>query len=120
VLWLLRRWHILRCQLTSGLMTSEASVSHLSLEQEECKITFFKESQKIGTRKIIFKKNSFVIYMSLRASSLARLASYGQHDSDIPLVIPRSEKIEMKPPYMCPGCSNHTYNNNMINMCRVR
>jgi hypothetical protein len=38
----------------------------------------------------------------------------------IPLVIPRSEKTEMKPPYVCPGCSNHTYNNNMINRCHVR
>jgi hypothetical protein len=52
---LLRRWHIPRCQLTSGLMASalagsEASASHLSLEQEECKITIFKEPQKIGTR----------------------------------------------------------------------
>jgi hypothetical protein len=81
---LLQRWHILRCQLTSGLTASalaggEASASHLSLEQEECKIIIFlKEPQKIGTRKEIF----FVIYMSLRASGLARLASYGQHGSD--------------------------------------
>jgi hypothetical protein len=42
--------------LTSGLTTGalacgEASVSHLSLEEEECKITIFKEPQKIGTRK---------------------------------------------------------------------
>jgi hypothetical protein len=32
----------------------------------------------------------------------------------IPLVIPRSEKAGPKPLYMCPGCSNHTYSNNMI------
>jgi hypothetical protein len=43
---LLWRWHVLRCQLTSGLMAGalvggEASVRHLSLEQEECKITIF-------------------------------------------------------------------------------
>jgi hypothetical protein len=36
------------CQLTSGLTADalgggEVSVSHLSLEQEECKITIFKE-----------------------------------------------------------------------------
>jgi hypothetical protein len=79
---LLRWWHVLRCQLTSGLTVGslaggEASASHLSLKQEECKITFFKEPQKIGTR-----ENSFVIYMSLRASGLATLASYGQHGSD--------------------------------------
>jgi hypothetical protein len=37
----------------------------------------------------------------------------------IPFVIPRYEKAEMKPPYVCPGCSNHMYNNNMINMCHV-
>jgi hypothetical protein len=30
-------------------------------------------------------------------------------------VIPRSEKEGTKPPYMCPGCSNHTHGNNMIN-----
>jgi hypothetical protein len=56
MLWLLRQWHILRCQLTSGLTAGaleggEVSVSHLSLEQEECKIILFKEPQKIGTRK---------------------------------------------------------------------
>jgi hypothetical protein len=32
----------------------------------------------------------------------------------IPLVIPRFEKADPKHLYMCPGCSNHTYNNNMI------
>jgi hypothetical protein len=58
MLWLLWRWHDLRWQLTSGLtfgalVGGETSVSHLSLEQKECKITFFKEPQKIGTRKII-------------------------------------------------------------------
>jgi hypothetical protein len=28
-------------------------------------------------------------------------------------------EIEMKPPYVCPGCSNHTHGNNMINRCNV-
>jgi hypothetical protein len=27
---------------------------------------------------------------------------------------------EMKPPYVCPGCSNHTYSNNMVNWCHVQ
>ncbi len=34
-------------------------------------------------------------------------------------VIPRSEKEGTKPPYVCPGCSNHTHGNNMINRCNV-
>jgi hypothetical protein len=34
-------------------------------------------------------------------------------------VIPRSEKYGTKPPYVCPGCSNHTHGNNMINRCNV-
>jgi hypothetical protein len=38
----------------------------------------------------------------------------------IPLVIPRSEKEGMKPPYVCPGCSNHTYSNNMITRFHVQ
>jgi hypothetical protein len=32
----------------------------------------------------------------------------------IQLGIPRSEKMEPEPPYVCPGCSNHTYSNNII------
>jgi hypothetical protein len=32
----------------------------------------------------------------------------------IPLVTPQFEKTELKPIYVCPGCSNHTYSNNMI------
>jgi hypothetical protein len=36
------------------------------------------------------------------------------------VVIPCSEKAEMKPLDMCPGCSNHTYNNNMINRRHAR
>jgi hypothetical protein len=35
------------------------------------------------------------------------------------VVIPRSEKEGTKPPYVCPGCSNHTHGNNMINRCNV-
>jgi hypothetical protein len=35
------------------------------------------------------------------------------------IVIPRSEKEGMKPPYVCPGCSNHTHGNNMINRCNI-
>jgi hypothetical protein len=34
-------------------------------------------------------------------------------------VIPRSEKEGTKPLYVCPGCSNHTHGNNMINRCNV-
>jgi TPP-dependent indolepyruvate ferredoxin oxidoreductase alpha subunit len=35
-------------------------------------------------------------------------------------VIPRSEKEGTKPPYVCPGCSNHTYSNNMITRIHVQ
>jgi hypothetical protein len=68
MLWLVRWWHVPRCQLTSGLMASalaggEASASHLSLEQEECKITNFKEPQEKGTRKIIFLKKIVLQYI---------------------------------------------------------
>jgi hypothetical protein len=34
-------------------------------------------------------------------------------------VIPHSEKEGTKPPYVCPGCSNHTYSNNMITRFHV-
>jgi hypothetical protein len=29
----------------------------------------------------------------------------------IPLIIPQSEKVELKPLHMCPGYSNHTHSN---------
>jgi hypothetical protein len=35
-------------------------------------------------------------------------------------VIPCSEKEGTKPPYVCPGCSNHTYSNNMITRFHVQ
>jgi hypothetical protein len=35
-------------------------------------------------------------------------------------VIPRSEKEGTKPPYVCPGYSNHTYSNNMITRFHVQ
>jgi hypothetical protein len=35
-------------------------------------------------------------------------------------VIPRFEKEGTKPPYVCPGCSNHTYSNNMITRLHVQ
>jgi hypothetical protein len=57
--------------------------------------------------------------LSLRATVLARLASY-INTALIPLVIPRSEIAEMKPPYVCPGCFIHTYSNNMINRFHVQ
>jgi hypothetical protein len=34
-------------------------------------------------------------------------------------VIPCSEKEGTKPPYVCLGCSNHTYSNNMITRIHV-
>jgi hypothetical protein len=37
----------------------------------------------------------------------------------VDVVIPRSEIAGTKPPYVCPGCFIHTYNNNMINRFHV-
>jgi hypothetical protein len=42
------------------------------------------------------------------------------HMHDLKIVIPRSEKEGTKPPYVCPGCSNHTYSNNMITRFHVQ
>jgi hypothetical protein len=39
---------------------------------------------------------------------------------DHAIVIPRSEIAGTKPPYVCPGCSNHTYSNNMITRFHVQ
>jgi hypothetical protein len=49
-----------------------------------------------------------------RVRKLGKVAGYDR------VVIPRSEKEGMKPPYVCPGCSNHTYSNNMITRFHVQ
>jgi hypothetical protein len=46
-------------------------------------------------------------------------ADDGRHEAKKKIVIPHSEKEGTKPPYVCPGCSNHTHGNNMINRCNV-
>jgi hypothetical protein len=36
-------------------------------------------------------------------------------------VIPQSNRVEPKPLYLCPECSNHMYSNNMIQMqCLIK
>jgi hypothetical protein len=45
----------------------------------------------------------------IEATSLIGGSRYGRS------VIPRSKKEGTKPSYVCPGCSNHTHGNNMIN-----
>jgi hypothetical protein len=30
-----------------------------------------------------------------------------------------SKKMKLKPLYMCPGCSNHTYSNSMVNRYNI-
>jgi hypothetical protein len=32
---------------------------------------------------------------------------------------PGSEKMKLKHLYVCPGCSNHIYNNNMVNRYNI-
>jgi hypothetical protein len=59
-------------------------------------------------------------YMTLIFSFQSNEASYLEHfRPKFSIVIPRSEKEGMKPPYVCPGCSNHMHGNNMINRCNV-
>jgi hypothetical protein len=36
-----------------------------------------------------------------------------------PMSPPSSEMVELKPLYMCPGCSNHTYSNSMVNKYNI-
>jgi hypothetical protein len=54
----------------------------------------------------------------LRPPELARVATASQPPRAA--VIPHSEKEGTKLPYECPGCSNHTYSNNMIAKIHVQ
>jgi hypothetical protein len=44
----------------------------------------------------------------------------GAHDDFWGGATSRYEIAETKPPYVCPGCLTHTYNNNMINKCHIQ
>jgi hypothetical protein len=57
----------------------------------------------------------------IKAPVLAcRLRALLEHLGITTAVIPHSEKEGTKPPYVCPGCSNHTYSNNMITRIHVQ
>jgi hypothetical protein len=61
-------------------------------------------------------------FQSNEASVLDHILSttFSINSVELELVIPRSEKEGTKPPYVCPGCSNHTYSNNMITRFHVQ
>jgi hypothetical protein len=61
------------------------------------------------------------LFLSCSSSICSNLADDGKIGYGFTLadVIPRSEKEGTKPAYVCPGCSNHTHGNNMINRCNV-
>jgi hypothetical protein len=69
-------------------------------------------------------KEHTVLWMTLELIRLK--ATSGWSDTsflalfELLIVIPPSEKEGTKPPYVCPGYSNHTYSNNMITRIHVQ
>jgi hypothetical protein len=62
-----------------------------------------------------------VMWFIMLESAKDRVIGVDTSGQQVPprVVIPRSEKEGTKPPYVCPGCSNHTHDNNIINRCNV-
>jgi hypothetical protein len=62
-----------------------------------------------------------VMWFVMLKSAKDRVIGVDTSGQQVPprVVIPRSEKEGTKPPYVCPGCSNHTHDNNIINRCNV-
>jgi hypothetical protein len=62
-----------------------------------------------------------VMWFVMLKSAKDRVIGVDTSGQQVPprVVIPRSEKEGTKPPYVCPGCSNHTHGNNIINRCNV-
>jgi hypothetical protein len=71
------------------------------------KITVLEESTDFAT---LDTEKLFIKFKSHELSRKGR----PNHDASLFSVIPSSKKEGTKPPYVCPGCSNHTYSNNMI------
>jgi hypothetical protein len=63
------------------------------------------------------KEMEFIAEPVVTAKGVANCVKVNQMDAS---VIPRSEKEGTKPLYVCPGCSNHTYSNNMITRIHVQ
>jgi hypothetical protein len=64
-----------------------------------------------------YKLVNFVVHFCLLPAALYSVE--GLYYVLIIYVIPRSEKMEPKPLYVCPRCSNHTYSNNMIKQSNI-
>jgi hypothetical protein len=62
-------------------------------------------------------RQNFIVCKKAGVTNLPPIKESRPRDSGS--VTPRSENEETKPPYVCPGCSNHTHGNNMINRCNV-
>jgi hypothetical protein len=58
-------------------------------------------------------------HMLLKPILSGRIGKWAYALVEYDFVIPRSERVGTKPPYMCPGCFIHTYSNNMINRFHV-
>jgi hypothetical protein len=80
--------------------------------------------REMGKRERVLRGISFAYYQGLGDGDGAgavegrrrRVGGVGCFTGVKPTVIPRSEKVEPKPLYVCPGCSIHRYSNNMIQM----
>jgi hypothetical protein len=122
------------------LFDSEASHSFVSaayvgkhnlpLALQRCQIIVSSPGADIPTRQLCLKVNlnirgvdfvsNLIILESKGIDVILGMGWLGKHKVLIDCVIPRSEKEGTKPPYVCPGCSNHTYSNNMINRFHVQ
>jgi hypothetical protein len=78
-----------------------------------------RKQQQTNKRQALNKQNQWRLSRAEHNMQNTALQIY-QEKQLIQNVIYRSKKVEIKPPYVWPGCSNHTYNNNMINRCHVQ
>jgi hypothetical protein len=69
-----------------------------------------------GPYHVILGRLCYVMFKAIPSETYLKLKTPGPTG----IVIPRSEKEGTKPPYVCPGCSNHTYSNNMITRFHIQ
>jgi hypothetical protein len=61
-----------------------------------------------------------IIFGGSSHTLVSRFQEMMENEFQMSIVIPRSEIVGTKPPYVCPGCFIHTYSNNMINKFHVQ
>jgi hypothetical protein len=101
-------------ELSTRLLTAQHAIETLRTQLQKADVTIRGYMRMVeGQASDLYASDTDTWIATSSVQSLGKEPAVSSH------VIPRSKKEGTEPPYVCPGCSNHTHDNNMINRCNV-